>query len=231
MKQTPNFNFNKPELLDSPPDITVMNGNWDTIDTKLKEFDEHKANNISQGELHGMRVNEIGELEYYNNTKEIWVGVGGFTAKNFYLEGQEYVDVTGGWKVGISSNTGTQRKEISYLYLETTQSSSSTSTRTYVTTNLIDLSKINTLYVEWENTDSVASQFKSNSQLHVSDVWSDGRGDTVNVRRYGSFSTTIDVLDVSTLSGKYYISIQNNNANGTDNRKTTLKVYRIWGEI
>ncbi|GEM_PF-1204762 len=43
MKQTTNYNLVKPELTDSPPDITVMNPNWDKIDAKLKEFEEEKA--------------------------------------------------------------------------------------------------------------------------------------------------------------------------------------------
>lgn len=34
---TSNFNFVKPALTDAPPDITVMNQNWDKIDEKLHE--------------------------------------------------------------------------------------------------------------------------------------------------------------------------------------------------
>ena len=33
---TPNYNLVKIELADSPPDITVLNENFDTIDTELK---------------------------------------------------------------------------------------------------------------------------------------------------------------------------------------------------
>lgn len=32
---TANYNFTKIELTDSPPDITVLNGNFDTIDSAL----------------------------------------------------------------------------------------------------------------------------------------------------------------------------------------------------
>ncbi len=35
MLTTTNFGFKKMELTDSPPDITVPNSNWDTVDTKL----------------------------------------------------------------------------------------------------------------------------------------------------------------------------------------------------
>lgn len=33
---TTNYGFVKPALTDAPPDITVMNTNWDKIDTELK---------------------------------------------------------------------------------------------------------------------------------------------------------------------------------------------------
>lgn len=35
--KTPNFNLHKIDLTDAPPDITVLNGNFDTIDTQLKK--------------------------------------------------------------------------------------------------------------------------------------------------------------------------------------------------
>lgn len=35
MQTTKNYKFKKPELTDSPPDITVLNGNFDVIDEKL----------------------------------------------------------------------------------------------------------------------------------------------------------------------------------------------------
>lgn len=37
MQLTTNFKLKKIELTDSPPDITVINSNWDTIDTNLKD--------------------------------------------------------------------------------------------------------------------------------------------------------------------------------------------------
>jgi hypothetical protein len=34
---TTNYNLHKIDLTDAPPDITVLNGNWDIIDAKLHE--------------------------------------------------------------------------------------------------------------------------------------------------------------------------------------------------
>ncbi|MBS4958398.1 MAG: hypothetical protein KHZ99_15340 [Clostridium sp.] len=48
MLKTTNYQMNKPELADSPPDITVLNGNFDIIDEKLfaviQAWEEFKAN-------------------------------------------------------------------------------------------------------------------------------------------------------------------------------------------
>jgi hypothetical protein len=35
MQHTTNLNLNKPELTDAPPDITVLNENWDALDTEI----------------------------------------------------------------------------------------------------------------------------------------------------------------------------------------------------
>lgn len=53
MLKTTNYQMNKPELTDSPPDITVLNGNFDIIDEKLfaviKAWEEFKNNGGSIG--------------------------------------------------------------------------------------------------------------------------------------------------------------------------------------
>lgn len=43
MQYTANYNLNKLELLDAPPNIEVLNPNWDTIDRILKQFSDGKA--------------------------------------------------------------------------------------------------------------------------------------------------------------------------------------------
>lgn len=43
MQETTNYQLKKIELPDSPPDITVLNPNWDTIDTNLKKLSDEKA--------------------------------------------------------------------------------------------------------------------------------------------------------------------------------------------
>ena len=44
MKTTTNYGLNKIELQDSPPNIEVLNPNWDKIDGKLKELSDESKN-------------------------------------------------------------------------------------------------------------------------------------------------------------------------------------------
>ena len=45
--QTTNYKLNKIDLTDAPPDITVLNANWDTIDTQLKSLND-KSTSLSK---------------------------------------------------------------------------------------------------------------------------------------------------------------------------------------
>lgn len=44
---TTNYNLTKPALTDSPPDITALNDNWDTLDTQLKNVSDKADTNES----------------------------------------------------------------------------------------------------------------------------------------------------------------------------------------
>lgn len=66
MKQTTNYNLIKPELTDSPPDITAMNPNWDKIDGKIKELEEEKAD-LVDGKVPS---NQLPDMNYLPPTGE-----------------------------------------------------------------------------------------------------------------------------------------------------------------
>ena len=55
MKETTNYKLKKIELSDSPPDITVINPNWDLIDSTLKEVSD--KSNLNEDEV--ALVNEL----------------------------------------------------------------------------------------------------------------------------------------------------------------------------
>lgn len=63
--KTTNYNLIKPEYTDTP-DITAMNVNWDTIDTKLKEASESRTtleNHITnKSNPHGVTAEQIGAV-------------------------------------------------------------------------------------------------------------------------------------------------------------------------
>lgn len=51
MLQTANYALKKIDLTDSPPDITVFNPNFDTIDAKLKEIEDNKVDELDIGTI------------------------------------------------------------------------------------------------------------------------------------------------------------------------------------
>jgi hypothetical protein len=63
----------------------------------------------------------------------------------YYTDGVEDVE----WVEGYTVALGSQSKEIDYLHLQTAYDIGS-SFRTYVTNVTVDLTSINTLYIEWE---------------------------------------------------------------------------------
>lgn len=107
---TKNYKFKKPELTDSPPDITVMNPNWDDIDDKLfkviQAWEDFKANggevgtNKSEANIilpgylkcRGVMSSEgdasfgiFGNLTPWAATNEQTIGVPGYPFKNAFI--------------------------------------------------------------------------------------------------------------------------------------------------
>ena len=64
---TSNYNLRKIDLGDAPPDITVINGNWDTIDNELNDI-RTDINNMGSG----VKVTTI-------NLTTAWTGSGPYT--------------------------------------------------------------------------------------------------------------------------------------------------------
>jgi hypothetical protein len=60
LQQTPNYALKKIDLADSPPDITVMNPNWDKIDQVLKEIQDAINSGATDEELTLLRQ-DIGD--------------------------------------------------------------------------------------------------------------------------------------------------------------------------
>lgn len=73
MLQTTNYKLNKIELADSPADITVLNANWDKIDTEMKTLEGKTGGTVTgtvtiKGKLTGTDGLEItGDSDFNNN--------------------------------------------------------------------------------------------------------------------------------------------------------------------
>ena len=135
----------------------------------------------------------------------------------YYDTGNEFNAITGGWVVGYSTFTGTQSKEATYLNLTTNYGA-----RTYVTNNLIDLATIKKLYIEWEQTGTGTF----GCEFIVGTVKTD-KNFTSEIVFTTNFTKRIDTLDVTALTGQYYLKAITQTIQSST---STLKVHRIWGE-
>ena len=100
---TNNYDLYKIELRDAPPDITVINGNWDTIDAEMHDMRtdiddlrndiEDIRNDIDNMETLGVKVTSI------TLASNKWTGAGPFT------QGVSISNITAKSKVDLQPNS------------------------------------------------------------------------------------------------------------------------------
>jgi hypothetical protein len=144
----------------------------------------------------------------------------------YYDEGEEFVSVTGGWVAGASQSTGSQAKNADNLYL-TAGNASAIAYRTYVTDNEIDLTNINSLKIEWANTGASSTANQSRFYVHTN---KNDIEHTVRLQKTNTFGRITDTIDVSSLSGNYYVKVSAIDAPTNALATSTISVYKIWGE-
>jgi hypothetical protein len=151
--------------------------------------------------------------------------------KYLYLLGDECSSLTGGWVEGESlvqgTGTAVQTKETDHLHIVATGAVSNVGRRTWVTNNAIDLTNISTLKVSWEvpvnGHQIVFSAGVSKMTIATSDAV------VLNSSPTNAFARKTDSINVSNLSGLYYIKISAQDSTTTV-AKTELNIYEIWGE-
>jgi hypothetical protein len=129
------------------------------------------------------------------------------------------------WISGYTSGTGDLNKNSDHLYL---YAANTNSNRTYVTEVAVNLTNIKTLYIDWENTGSTDGS--NISRFNVSTSRDSGTA-TYNTRLSpagGQFGRNVSSLDVSSLTGEYYIRVHATTL--MEMSISEIKVYRIWGE-
>ena len=144
----------------------------------------------------------------------------------YYWEGQEFTGVTGGWVEGIKELSGTMSKESDHLFTRVSGNTGSRATRFYATGNKIDFTNISTLYIDWAsevNTD----QF---SDTRLQNVNNDYVSAVVFVSIRDGFSRKVDVLDVSGVTGEYYICVGVADGSTSTGHTVENKIFKVWGE-
>lgn len=180
----------------------------------------------------------------WKKVKDVWVNIGGvwkpkvipkgnidgawkeFMSYGFYIyrDGTELYPITIG--LNTAGASGTLTKLSDSMRLQTRGSSSLA--HTYGSTNsLIDVTEYTKLCVEWAST---TNSLDSMSGLQLSTSRTVGYINSAVVARKfvnSSFSKRIDVLDISSFSGSYYIRV---GASAPDAVWNYLDIYKIWLE-
>ena len=123
-----------------------------------------------------------------------------------YDSGNEFIEMTGGWVAGFSQGQGSQIKQVSNFILTT--DGNIASRRTYETNNKVDLTNIEKINVDWEgrfiagNISSCRVKIVDSKNTNVSVVITSF---TINNT---AFSRRTNNIDVSAITGSYYISVQ-----------------------
>lgn len=145
------------------------------------------------------------------------------TNDDLYKNGNEIVP----WVIGYINYYSQAIKHVDHLELSIIDGGG---IATFTTDNMIDLTEISTMWIEWEVPTSGLSFLSY--LIADTDKYSNPFSYT-GARMYtsGSFEKKISVLDVSKLSGEYYLRVVGRWSNGVaPGNKETLNVYRIWGE-
>lgn len=129
------------------------------------------------------------------------------------------------WVAGNSVGTGTQTKYADHLNLYINSDAGDASEeRTYVTDIAVNLTGISKLNVDWEQLASggyLAAFIVSTSKTGNTGVWN-----AIIYDYQIAFARRVQQLDVSVLTGNYYIRVHAVGWQGID---SNVNVYRIWG--
>ncbi|MFW5933013.1 MAG: InlB B-repeat-containing protein, partial [Candidatus Hadarchaeota archaeon] len=145
---------------------------------------------------------------------------------NYYNYGEEVVD----WVEGYSSggpNGGQEEKGEDNLYLYAQKEVGNNGERTWVTEERVDLTDIENLWIEWQNTGSTNT--KNKSYFVVSDNKEGDHDDYVErIENDGDFGIENSRLDVTELNDEYYLRIHAYSSGG--NHESEISTFRVWGE-
>ena len=154
----------------------------------------------------------------------------------FYDNYNEFKALTGGFSNGFDSHpleevitkTEKQFNCLKLLADMTNGVGGNLSEISFSTTEAIDLTDINTLYIDWENTGSTTSV--NNQSYFIAGSIKDDNHNSFSSRLTlnQSFARRLSALDVSSLQGEYYIRVHSRNSAFV---KSEVKIYRVFGGV
>lgn len=147
-----------------------------------------------------------------------------------YKEGDECVDITGGWQYYNASSTVT--KNGSYMDVKILGSSTVDGCSRFSTVNAIDLTPYSNLYIEYNNVGTVPSSMRP-MLLQIRNSKSNANTDIVAEVNGGDAGTTtsnktIISLNISSINKSVYIVDTNGPNSGGQSRID--RIYKIWLE-
>jgi len=128
------------------------------------------------------------------------------------------------WVNGYSHGDGSQYLYTDSMYLNANQVRG-TAEKTFVTDNPVDLTCINTIAIDWENIGFDGENNRSYLVVSASSKFGRYDNNDIKLETRKPFTRRIDTLDVSTLTGTYYIRVHAVD-DGWDG-KSTINVYSI----
>jgi hypothetical protein len=128
------------------------------------------------------------------------------------------------WVNGYSIGDGSQYLYTDSMYLNADQSSG-IAERSYVTDNPIELTCINSIVVDWENVGWDGENNRSYIVISSSSKYGKYDDNEISFGKIRPFTRRNDTLDVSSLTGNYYIRVHaiDDGWDGT----STINVYSI----
>jgi hypothetical protein len=162
------------------------------------------------------------------NVKDVRIGSGSPIYVNIYDAGSQSYSMTTGFSSGTD---GVVTYGGSFITVAAGFNGSNTTTneRTARTSSTVDLTNIKTLYIDWE-----AGFTGSTSQVAYFIVSTSSTGSqSTFAARVVRFNTdtarAISSLDVSSLSGGYFIRIHQRDGSTSNLNGGRIFIYRIWG--
>ena len=223
-------------------------GSWDeevVRSTNIKEIIDEKLSTINYN-LDSNALTYNPETDYFGvNINGEWHDVlkAGFERTYLYQLGNEYTDVTGGWR-NIAMNDGYTKSSLvtfdkgetymkALLKVKIDGEYRYHSNVVFETTNAIDLSSYSKLYIEVNHVSNVISG-TSRLQLTSKASTTTDFGTPAYEEYFTDLNGTgIVCLDLSNVFGSYYIAIRGNNSasNSSASGKTkTITVLNVWLE-